>query len=329
MGYLEQEARFAAITLAILLFASSASASSFQEKTPPAKDTTRDGSAGQKGSATQQTNAAPEKPKNSAAADKAKDPAVVAKAKPQKRPPWRVLVISDVPIPSVSVHAKKAQLSDVTAEIGRQLNIPVVLSAQLKQQQLTTDFENFTVEAAARLLAPRAIIDYVVTGGNGPLPSKKEPLAIYLMNYDENPPREGPFVLNKSGAQMLVGMLYATEDEEKVALEEKARDLQVSLKDDLFSLKVHKQYLTDVLETVAVKAKIPFAILTNDRGQKELEEVVTWSIDKVSLEDLTKTWFPNGIRLYWRTDLESYVSKPLRLTIEPMDKTQVERIITP
>ncbi len=341
MGNLEQEARpgfparkrwearFAVITLAaIFLFASAASASSFQEKTQPAKAPTTDGSATPKGPATQQTNATPEKPKNSAAEDTPKDSAV-AKAKPQKRPTWRVHVISDVPVPSVSVHAKKTQLSEVTAEIGRQLKIPIVLSALMKQQQLTTDFENFTVEAAVRLLAPRAIIDYIVTGGNGSLPSKKEPIAIYLMAYDERPPREGPWMANRSGAELIVGVVYATEEEEKAALVIKERDLQVTFKDNLFTVKVHKQYLTDVLQEVADKAGVPFVILTTDGTQKEIDEVVSWSIDNATLEELTSTWFPNAIRLYWRTDLESYVSKPLRLTIESMDRAQVERIITP
>jgi hypothetical protein len=43
------------------------------------------------------------------------------------------------------------------------------------------------------------------------------------------------------------------------------------------------------------------------------------------LEELTRSWFPNGIRLYWRTDLESFVSKPLRITIENNSGVQAEQ----
>ena len=254
-----------------------------------------------------------------------KQGAAVPKPAPPKKPVMRVTVISDVPIPSISVHSKKAPLSAVVAEIERQLKVPIVLSGQMRVQELTTDFENFTVEAAVKLLAPRAIIDYVITGGNGSQSSTKVPKAIYLMAYDEKPPREGPWVANKTGAEMVVGVVYATEEEEKAAMEIKERDLQVAYKDNLFTVKAHKQYLTDVLQEIANKANIPFAILTTDGSQKELDEIVSWSIDNATLEELTRTWFPNGIRLYWRTDLESFVSKPLRITIEQNSGVQAEQ----
>jgi len=130
-------------------------------------------------------------------------------------------------------------------------------------------------------------------------------------------------------SEMYVGMVYATEDEEKDAREKRKKDLQVAYNDGLFTLHVHKQFLTDVLEEIAAKAGIGLNILTTNGAQKEIDQVVTWDVAAVSLEELTNTWFPSGIRLYSRTDLEKDVSKPLRLTIEPNQDAQAEQNVTP
>jgi len=129
---------------------------------------------------------------------------------------------------------------------------------------------------------------------------------------------------------MIVGMLYETEEEEKAALEKKKNDLQVTYNSGLFSLKVYKQFLTDVLQEVADQAHVPFAILTANGSQKEIDQLVTWNMSGVNFEELTNTWFPNGVRLYWRTDLASDVSKPLRLTIEDREEdAQAVQTVTP
>ena len=256
--------------------------------------------------------------------------AAPTKARPAapKRPTFRVDSIT-TPYMAVSVHARKAPITEVTAEISKQLKVPVVLAPKLKQELVTTDFDSFPLEAALRLLAPKVIIDYVITGGEGPVPSKKEAVAVYLMALGESPSREGPYIINKSGAQLVVGTVYGTEEEEKAALELKKVMLQVTEQNGIFDVRAEKQYLTDVLQEIADKANIPFSVVTTDGGQKELDQIVTWDIKAVTLEQLTRGWLPNGIRLYSRVDFQSYVEKPMRLTIEPLDATQVERIVTP
>jgi hypothetical protein len=252
------------------------------------------------------------------------------KAKPSapKRPTFRVDSMT-TPYMAVSVHARKASITEVTAEISKQLKIPVVLAPKIKQELVTTDFDNFPLEAALRLLAPKVIIDYMISGGEGPVPSKKEAVAVYLMALGESPSREGPYIFNKNGAMLMVGTVYATEEEEKAALELKKSMLQVVEANGVFDVRAEKQYLTDVLQEIADKARIPFSVVTTDGGQLEIDKMVTWDIKAVTLEQLTRGWLPNGIRLYSRVDLQSYVEKPLRLTIEPLDATQVERIVTP
>jgi hypothetical protein len=271
--------------------------------------------------ATQQQPPVTQKNKSKAAPTKARTSA-------PKRPTFRVDTMT-TPYMAVSVHARKAPITEVTAEISKQLKVPVVLAPKIKQELVTTDFDSFPLEAALRLLAPKVIIDYMITGGEGPIPSKKEAVAVYLMALGESPSREGPYILNKTGAQLVVGTVYATEEEEKAALELKKNMLQVTEQNGIFDVRAEKQYLTDVLQEIADKARIPFSVVTTDGGQKELDQIVTWDIKAVTLEQLTRGWLPNGIRLYSRVDLQSYVEKPMRLTIEPLDATQVERIVTP
>ena len=99
-------------------------------------------------------------------------------------------------------------------------------------------------------------------------------------------------------------------------MEKKAQELQVSVKDGSFRVLAKKQPLTDVVGEIAAKVRIPFAILTQDTSQAEFDQVVDWDIKDSTLEDLALTWFPNAIRLYLRTDLETNSTRPLRITLE-------------
>lgn len=277
--------------------------------------------ASQKTTQNQPENAQSRKPKAAVPANK---------ANPQKPRVWEVAIKESLGVPFITVRAKNAARSEIAAEIARLLKIPVTLGANLKQDQITVDFEDFPVDAAVKHLAPRPIVDYVISGGGDAIhPVRKMPIAIYLLAADDKAPQDGPWKENKAAAQLLVGMVYETQEEEKAALERKQNELQVTYKDGLFSLKIYKQFLTDVLQEIADQAQVPFAIITTNGSQKEIDQVVTWNMSGVGFEELTNTWFPNGVRLYWRTDLASDVSKPLRLTIEDREDAQSVQNVTP
>lgn len=248
-------------------------------------------------------------------------------AKPgvQKNRPWKLSIKDNFGASIVSLQAKKASRTEVATELGRLLKVPVILGTSLKEDLLTIDLEDFPLEAAVKRLAPRPVIDYVIIGGgDSTRPARKRPLAIYLLGQGDKAPADGPWNENKSGGQMMVGWVYETEEEEKAALEKKKNELQITYNEGLFTLNIYKQFLTDVLMEVAAQAHIPFAILTKNGAQKEIDQVVTWNVSGVGFEELTNTWFPNGVRLYWRTDLATDVSKPLRLTIEDREEEKTD-----
>jgi hypothetical protein len=249
----------------------------------------------------------------------------------QKSRTWQIQVKESFGVPFFTMHAKKSPRSEISAEIARLLKIPVALGASVKQQQISGDFEDQPLEAVVKLLAPRPFIDYIISGGGDTThPARKVPIAVYLLGEDDKVPADAPWRANKTPGQLVVGMVYATAEEEKEALEKKKSDLQVAYNEGLFTVRVYKQFLTDVLQEVADQARIPFAILTTNGAQKEIDQVVTWNMSGVNFEELTNTWFPNGVRLYWRTDLASDISTPLRLTIEDREEdAQAVQNVTP
>lgn len=270
-------------------------------------------------------------PSQSEKAQSKKPKATADKPNAQQRRTWQVTVKESFGVPFITVHAKKAPRSEITAEMARLLKIPVVLGASLKQELVSIDLEDFPIDAAAKRLAPRPVIDYVISGGgDSTRPARKKPLAIYLLGADDKAPQDAPWRNNKAAGQMIVGMIYESAEEEKAAAEKKQNELQVTYNEGLLTVRVYKQFLTDVLQEVADQARIPFAIITANGSQKEIDQIVTWNVSGVSFEELTNTWFPNGVRLYWRTDLASDVSKPLRLTIEDREEdAQAVQNVTP
>jgi hypothetical protein len=241
------------------------------------------------------------------------------KAKPEK---WRVKVDNRTGIPFISIKAKAAPLADVMAELERQIKVPILLGKLMKKQSLTeVDFTDLGLEMALKSIAqdvrgPLPTVDYKIIGGGGVTQARKEPIAIYMTVYNEAPPPVGPYSANESAGLIVSGFVAETPEEEKAYLEKKAQELQVSVKDGSFRVLAKKQPLTDVVGEIAAKVRIPFAILTQDTSQAEFDQVVDWDIKDSTLEDLALTWFPNAIRLYLRTDLETNSTRPLRITLE-------------
>ncbi|HKO96115.1 MAG TPA: hypothetical protein VJU86_03920 [Pyrinomonadaceae bacterium] len=242
------------------------------------------------------------------------------KAKPAEK--WRVKVNNQTGIPFISIKAKGAPLADVMAELERQIKVPILLGKLMKKQSLTeVDFTDLSLEMALKTIAqdvrgPLPTVDYKITGGGGVTQARKEPIAIYMTVYNEAPPTVGPYSANESAGLIVSGFVAETPEEEKAYLEKKAQELQVSVKDGSFRVLAKKQPLTDVVGEIAAKVRIPFAILTQDTSQAEFDQVVDWDIKDSTLEDLALTWFPNAIRLYLRTDLETNSTRPLRITLE-------------
>jgi len=269
----------------------------------------------------QQTNQGEEKTEG------AKDAASSAKA---QKPAWRVQVQKQqFGGPLISISAKKAPLAPVVAELERQIGIPIVLTPLVKEQYLTTDFSRVTLEVAfgevaTAIAAQRPTFDYIINGGADGM-SEKKVIAVYLIGYNETPPRTGPYTAHEAAGTLVSVYIPATLEEQKQIEEKRKKDLIVSVKDGRFQVRAHEMALTEAAEAIAVKVGVPFIILSRDYNQKELDQVVDWDIKDATLEEIAAGWFPDAVRLYLRTDFETGSTRPLRITIERSSREQAEQ----
>jgi hypothetical protein len=84
--------------------------------------------------------------------------------------------------------------------------------------------------------------------------------------------------------------------------------LQVELENNLLSVVARKQPLAYVLAEIASKYGIPFEM------EYETNELVDIKFSKYTLEQAISNVAPY-VRLYFRTDLQTYSTKPLRLVL--------------
>jgi hypothetical protein len=222
-------------------------------------------------------------------------------------PSWRVKVSKSTPV-TLTLLANDAPLTEVASEIGRQLGVPVFLSPVMKLQHLTLNVKGLPLETFMRTIAPQPYADSVLNGSSQGQPKY---LALYLYAYNEKPPAIDAAVKGKSQAVLIQG----TFGEEDNAAQETKPDapLQVTVDDNLISVVARKQPLAYVLAEIAEKYRIPFEM------EFETNELVDIAFSKYTLEEAVKG-LPSNVRLYFRTDLQGYMNKPLRLVLGAPNK---------
>lgn len=233
-------------------------------------------------------------------ADKTQTPAGAKAAEKS----WSVRMTKAAPH-TFTVRAKDASLPEITREISRLLRVPVSLSPLLEKQKVTLDFGGLNLEATLRMLAPQAYVDYV-TGGDDP--EQPRPLAVYLQGANERPPSMTASVRGSSEAILIEGN---TEDGTDGDEQKKEEDpLTVTYANNLLSVRAHKQPLSVVLYRVATEMGVPFEM------RYETPEVIDVEFSNYTLEQALKSLSP-GVRFYYRLDLQTFQSQPLRMVLVP------------
>ncbi|MGI9104951.1 MAG: hypothetical protein ACR2G4_01735 [Pyrinomonadaceae bacterium] len=246
--------------------------------------------------------AAPATEKSAETAPQKGDLAAKAKA---NQPLWRLKVTKKTPI-IMSLTAKKANLSEIAAEMSRKLKFPVVLTPLMQKQRVSLEFEDMPLEGALRLLAPQVYIDYELTGDASGQP---KPIGIFLQGMNEEPPAESAVVKGDSEALLIEGN---TEDglDTSASKQPEKQPLLVVVEKNQISVQARKQPLTAVLYEIASKVDIPFEM------KYESTELVDVDFNNYTMEQVVRTLSPN-IRLYQRTNLTNYEVRPLRLVLVP------------
>ena len=81
---------------------------------------------------------------------------------------WSVLLKENAGAYFLSVHGKDIPLTQVAAELSRQLKAPVILSRVMQKQKVTISFEDLPFETALQMLAPLPYVHYELRGGSTP-----------------------------------------------------------------------------------------------------------------------------------------------------------------
>jgi hypothetical protein len=220
------------------------------------------------------------------------------------------LKVSSGPVRTLDLKANAASVAEIAAKLSKELEIPVLLSPVMQKAHVSLDFEGMPLEGAVLMIAPRPYADYEISGDGGILTKM---VALYLYALNEPPPSESAVVRGDSEAILISG--DTEEGTEQAAKEEQEVSLSVKIERNQFTVRARKQPLTAVLYEIASKVDIPFEM------KYDSSEIVNVDLNNATMEQVVRTLSPN-IRLYQRTDLQTYETRPLRLVLaQPASQT--------
>ena len=227
---------------------------------------------------------------------------------------WRLKLTTTQPR-LLSLKADHAPVADIASELSRKLDVPVRLSPVMEKAQITLEFTGTPLEGALRMIAPQPYIDYEVTGDAG---GQAKIIALYLYALNESPPGDSEVVRGDSEAILIEGN---TEDglEPDAERQKQEKTLSVKVERNQVTLHARTQPLTAVLYEIANKVDIPFEM------KYDSSELVDVDLNNATMEQVVRSLSPN-IRLYQRTDLQTYETRPLRIVLAPPTSTQTTKM---
>lgn len=247
-----------------------------------------------------------------AASEKAEKqaPASAETAKSKQAKGKFTLKVASGPIRAVDLKANAALVAEIAAKLSKEFDIPVLMSPVMQKARVSIEFEGMPLEGAVRMIAPQPYADYEISGDGSTMPKI---VALYLYALNEPPPSESAVVRGDSEAILISG--NTEEGTESEVKDEQETSLSVKIERNQFTVRARKQPLTAVLYEIASKVDIPFEM------KYDSSEVVNVDLNNATMEQVVRTLSPN-IRLYQRTDLQTYETKPLRLVLaQPTSQT--------
>ncbi|HET6671349.1 MAG TPA: hypothetical protein VFH15_14070 [Pyrinomonadaceae bacterium] len=220
------------------------------------------------------------------------------------------LKVASGPVRAVDLKANAASVAEIAAKLSKEFEIPVLLSPVMQKARVSIEFESMPLEGAVRMIAPQPYADYEISGDGSTM---AKIVALYLYALNEPPPSESAVVRGDSEAILISG--DTEEGTERAAKDEQETSLSVKIERNQFTVHAVKQPLTAVLYEIATKVDIPFEM------KYDSSEVVNVDLKNATIEQVVRTLSPN-IRLYQRTDLQTYETRPLRLVLaQPTSQT--------
>ena len=228
------------------------------------------------------------------------------------KPPF-TLSVKTKPILNLSLKAEKARLSEIAEEMAKRLKVQVFVGASMKDELVSMEFSELTLEPAMQLMAPAVYIDYEIDSGSG---MAAKPLGIFFYGENQGEPPLTAVVAGSTQSLLIEG---DTEDGVEPQTEEQRKKLdeqplRVHFENNSISVKAKKQPLPLVLLKIGEELGIPVDI------QYDTKDVVDTEITKLSVEDAVRRLSPN-IRLFLRANLTHSERRALRLVLTDPTKS--------
>lgn len=217
-----------------------------------------------------------------------------------------VLEVTQGNVPTVTLQAQGALLSDIVAQLTQKTGLPVVLSPKLKAERVTAKMTDVPLMLALAELAPQSFADYVVSGGWNMQPRC---LGFFLQAQGERQPANDANIAPRTQAFLMEG--DTEEDTSATRAENKGEEppLQVAMTQGLLNVRARQQPLSVVLYKIADSYRVPFEM------RHETNELIDLNIQAATPVELLRM-LPLGAQLYYRRNLQNSSDKPLRLILE-------------
>jgi len=244
-------------------------------------------------------------------AEESKQPAAAAAADAKQQPAaanakgFTLRVTKQGPVRVYKLVAKNAKVSDIAADLARQIDAPVQLSPLMQRQKVTVEFSDLDLEAALRFLAPVPLVDYVA-GGADDASGQPKPLAVYLYAVNEVPPPLNETVKSSSEAFLIEG--HTEEGTEEYEKKKKEEPLEIAFANNRLSVRAEKQPLSIVLIKIAGALGIPFELNHN------ATDVVDLNFQQYPVDQAMRS-ISTAVRFYYRADLSTFEKYPIRLSL--------------
>jgi hypothetical protein len=218
----------------------------------------------------------------------------------QRAQPAHTLTVTKDGTPFVTLTAEDAKLSDVAADLAKQLNVQVIVGTSLKDEKISAQFAGTTIETAMLAIAPRVYVDYEMRRNAEPVP-----LGIYLLGPDDLDPSPSAVVQGTSQGLMVSGNTEDTGQPPKDA------PLRITYAKGRLTVFAKEQSLIAVILAIADELGVPAEV------KYETREVISTDIKETPMIDDALVGLSYNVRVYVRADAGRLEKRLLRVVIVP------------
>jgi hypothetical protein len=208
------------------------------------------------------------------------------------------LTVTKDAAPFVTLMAQDAKLSDVAADLAKQLNAKVILGPSLTNERTSARFEGTPLEPAMLAIAPRVFVDYEVRKDAQPLP-----LGIYLLGQDDPVPAVSAVVQGTSQGLLIMGN---TEDTGKPPAN---APLRITYDKGRLTVFANQQLLIVVVMAIADELGVPAEIKYQSR------EMIDANIKDSPMIEEALAGLSESVRVYVRSDANRLEKRLLRVVV--------------